>query len=433
MLASLSQALASATEAPGQGLSPLARARLVAETMPVTNGSTENAEFEGAEWWEEHAELFAAARAEWGVLHPELFDLEASAESFIDPRLLRAVSALERAAAVGGEVDESELRSLFTPAAKGVWRFPLFTPLFCEKMLDELRHAEASGVPLRRANGMNRFGAILEDVPGGVSFDKSLSYLTRRHLRPLSQMLFPWLVAAGDADEHYGFVVRYKPGEDVSLAQVKRDQAAAATPTPHRALTLTLASSPWPPPFALRRALPTPSPASPHPRPHPRPHPHTLAHILAQHADASVATLNVNLGERGFQGGALTFRGVRFVDAQPQAQPASRVDFAQFAPGEAVLHLGGQYHAAEPTTEGCRVNLIVWLFGAHGVVRVAPYDEPAQLQPQQRWSAAASEQAAAAMAAPAWAAAKSTWADAPAREEDPEGEDGVDQAAHDEL
>ena len=85
--------------------------------------------------------------------------------------------------------------------------------------------------------------------------------------------------------------------------------------------------------------------------------------------------------------------------------------------------------------EGCRVNLIVWLFGAHGVVRVAPYDEPAQLQPHQRWSAAASEQAAAAMAAPSWAAAKSTWADAPAREEDPEGEDQdvVDQAAHDEL
>ena len=191
------------------------------------------------------------------------------------------------------------------------------------------------------------------------------------------------------------------------------------------------------------RTEPSPSPSHPRPgrppspsvalSPHPRPHPHTLARTLAQHADASVATLNVNLGERGFQGGALTFRGVRFVDAQPQAQPASRVDFAQFAPGEAVLHLGGQYHAAEPTTEGCRVNLIVWLFGAHGVVRVAPYDEPAQLQPQQRWSAAASEQAAAAMAAPAWAAAKSTWADAPAREEDPEGEDGVDQAAHDEL
>ena len=413
MLASLSQALSSATEVPGQRMSHLARARLVAESRPVQNGSTENAEFEGAEWWEEHAELFAAARAEWGVLHPELFDLEASAESFIDPRLLRAVSALERAAAVGGVVDESELRSLFTPAAKGVWRFPLFTPLFCEKMLAELRHAEASGVPLRRPNGMNRFGAILEDVPGGVSFEESLRYLTRRHLRPLSQMLFPWLVAAGDADEHYGFVVRYKVGEDVSLAQVRDPKR----PQPHRP------------------AEPSPSPSHLRPDRHLRPQPNsppTLTLILAQHADASVATLNVNLGERGFQGGALTFRGVRFVDAQPQAQPASRVDFAQFAPGEAVLHLGGQYHAAEPTTEGCRINLIVWLFGAHGVVRIAPYDEPGQLQPQQRWSTAATEQAAAAMAAP-WAAAKSTWADAPAAWEDPDGEDVLDQAAHDEL
>ena len=261
MLASLSQALASATQVPGQKMSHLARARLVAESRPVQNGSTENAEFEGAEWWEEHAELFAAARAEWGVLHPELFDLEASAESFIDPRLLKAGSALERAAAVGGVVDESELRSLFTPAAKGVWRFPLFTPLFCEKMLAELRHAEASGVPLRRPNGMNRFGAILEDVPGGVSFDESLRYLTRRHLRPLSQMLFPWLVAAGDADEHYGFVVRYKPGEDVSLAQVG-DQSDRNPTHPCRALNLSLESSPWP----------SPSPSverSPHPHPHP--------------------------------------------------------------------------------------------------------------------------------------------------------------------
>ena len=168
MLASLTQALAassSTTEVAGPRVSHLARARLVAESQPAQNGSTQNAEFEGAEWWEEHAELFAAARAEWGVLHPELFDLEASAEAFIDPRLLRAVSALERAAAEGGVVDETVLRGLFTPAATGVWRFPLFTPLFCEKMLAELRHAEASGVPLRRPNGMNRCAASPSSHP----------------------------------------------------------------------------------------------------------------------------------------------------------------------------------------------------------------------------------------------------------------------------
>ena len=31
-----------------------------------------------------------------------------------------------------------------------------------------------------------------------------------RYLRPLGQMLFPELVGAEDAVEHYGFVVRYK-------------------------------------------------------------------------------------------------------------------------------------------------------------------------------------------------------------------------------
>ena len=36
-----------------------------------------------------------------------------------------------------------------------------------------------------------RFGAILEDSPGGVSLEASLRYLTRRHLRPLSQACWP--------------------------------------------------------------------------------------------------------------------------------------------------------------------------------------------------------------------------------------------------
>ena len=37
-------------------------------------------------------------------------------------------------------------------------------------------------------------------------------------------------------------------------------------------------------------------------------------------------------------------------------------------------------------TAGERVNLIVWLFGEHGVVRVAPQDEWSRLQPHQRWA-----------------------------------------------
>ena len=45
--------------------------------------------------------------------------------------------------------------------------------------------------------------------------------------------------------------------------------------------------------------------------------------------------------------------------------PQSFVDFEGFRPGDAVLHLGGQYHAALPITEGERINMVVWLHGKH--------------------------------------------------------------------
>ena len=65
---------------------------------------------------------------------------------------------------------------------------------------------------------MNRFGAILDQL----GMEASLDYLSRRFVRPLGQMLFPWLVSAGDADEHYAFIVRYKKGEDVRDAPSNR-------------------------------------------------------------------------------------------------------------------------------------------------------------------------------------------------------------------
>ena len=110
--------------------------------------------------------------------------------------------------------------------------------------------------------------------------------------------------------------------------------------------------------------------------------------------------------------------GVRFVDEEPETRPPTTVDFAGFAPGEAILHLGGQYHSALPLTAGERVNLIVWLFGEHGVVRVAPQDEWSRLQPHQRWARARHRPVERAVA-PAAAA---------------EDDDGFEDAAlHDEL
>ena len=96
-------------------------------------------------------------------------------------------------------------------------------------------------------------------------------------------------------------------------------------------------------------------------------------------------TLNANLGLPGFEGGALAFKGTRFLDRDPQNAAEHEVDFAAFAPGDAILHLGGTYHSARPITAGERVTLRVWRFGEHGVVRVAPYDEGERVGAAERW------------------------------------------------
>lgn len=313
--------------APSAGALERALAAAAAKPASISNASKSGGEFEAADWWEEHAETFALARSEWGRLHPGLYDLAANEADYIDPSLRAAVAAAEAAAMAGGPVDEAPLRSLLKPTGvAGVWRLQLFTPRFCAELREELDHAAASGVPIRRPNGMNRFGAILEAVPGGLGMEGAMRHLAHRYGRPLSQMAFPSSVGLRDADEHYGFVVRYRPGEDESLAE---------------------------------------------------------------HADASVATINVNLAD-GFRGGRLTFKGTRFVDADPRNAPAAAVDFEDFAPGEALLHLGGHYHAAEPIQQGERTNMVLWLMGEHGVVRVAPYErgERGRTTPLRRWGGA---------------------------------------------
>lgn len=341
------------------GTAALARARSLAAEMPDPHKASKNGgEVEAYEWWEQHASLFEAARFEYGPLHPELYDLAAH-EEFIQPMVHSAVLSCEEAARSGHAVPEEAVRALLQPGGPpGVWRLALFTEHFTTLLREELLHYEASGIPLRRPNGMNRFGAILDqlglhdsvcsrcDTISGPSPHPllsprllmstcrsmvvlgQLSHLCRRYLRPIGAMLFPWLIADGTIDEHYGFVVRYKCGEDISLAE---------------------------------------------------------------HADASVLTLNANLGISGFTGGAVAFRGTR--GAVPEAVPEAVVDFADFSAGEAILHLGSHLHEALPLETGERVNLVVWLFAEHGVVRFAPYEKHERLTESERWHPSPNEQA----------------------------------------
>jgi hypothetical protein len=307
-----------------------------------------NGEFEGAAFWAAHDSLLRRAWLEYERAHPALFTFDSAFEAaYVHPAMREAIAALRREAAAGSSSSSSSSSSadglagglagdgvghgrlaaleqqllreeLFDELAPGVWGTRrLFTARFCADMLAELRRQAGAGIPLRRPNGMNRYGTIL----GDVGFGAALTGLAAKYVRPLAEALFPASVGGADAAEQYAFAIRYKVGEDVALAE---------------------------------------------------------------HRDASVATLNLCLGTDAFEGGGLEF--VQQQDAPP-AHPhrAATTSHLAWEPGLAILHLGQLRHAALPLTSGERANMVVWLHAAHGVVRVAPYEPSEQLSARERW------------------------------------------------
>ncbi|KAL5553048.1 hypothetical protein UlMin_040449 [Ulmus minor] len=80
---------------------------------------------------------------------------------------------------------------------------------------------------------------------------------------------------------------------------------------------------------------------------------------LGFHVDDSEVTLNVCLGKE-FTGGELYFRGVRcdkHVNTETQTE---EIFDHSHVPGHAVLHRGRHRHGARATTQGRRMNLLLW-------------------------------------------------------------------------
>jgi len=104
---------------------------------------------------------------------------------------------------------------------------------------------------------------------------------------------------------------------------------------------------------------------------------------LQEHRDASVFTLNVNLNlpQEGYGGSA-----VYFIDPGDKSKRYN----VDFEPGMALLHRGALRHASLPIEEGGRQNLVIWLFGKGGDVRISPYANDEQMSVTERWEGHAS-------------------------------------------
>jgi hypothetical protein len=299
----------SSSDAASTAASALLTAARGLEAPPPT--ARYGGEDENSDWWDEREELLRSARREWGRKHPDLYEwTRAFRESYLDPALLRVLEGR----------NETGLRELLEPTqVEHVYRVQLFRPGFAERLLEELDHHEASRIPLRRPNGMNRYGAIL----GDLGFDDLTSGLAGDVLILLARWLFPRHVGPRDVTDHYAFAVRYRPGQDVELAE---------------------------------------------------------------HADASVVTVNVCLEPDPSNDEVLYFTRHRYHSRPPlpwNNKGASGRDGAEDSaaafvelsrPGEAVVHLGQVAHGVAPVG-GRRSNLVVWLFGERGDVRVAEYGD----------------------------------------------------------
>jgi len=112
---------------------------------------------------------------------------------------------------------------------------------------------------------------------------------------------------------------------------------------------------------------------------------------LKEHRDASVITLNINLNlpEETYDGSSLYLvddeKNLNFEVVDYSKKESNKHYSISFDPGMMVIHRGSTQHAALPIKEGTRHNLVIWIFGEGGDVRIAPYEKEEWLGVSERW------------------------------------------------
>ena len=95
-----------------------------------------------------HKELFSGT-FERGWLAPSF------AAAFEQATTATAAGGAAGGAAGAAGPSADTLRSLIEEVSPGIYAFDLLSTSFCDRLLDELDHYEASGLPIARPNSMN--------------------------------------------------------------------------------------------------------------------------------------------------------------------------------------------------------------------------------------------------------------------------------------
>jgi hypothetical protein len=253
---------------------------------------------------------------------------------------------------------------------KGVYATQLLSPKGITYIRYLFDQAAASGIPTRRPNGMNRHGVIVDrDVYGAVPVHPLVTLVEEiidRIVRPVGRMLFQDRIGCDDDLDYYAFTIQYDGAENEDVDDV------CST-------------------FCTQQSKDV---------------------DLKEHRDASVVTMNINLNlpTEDYGGSEVFFRGYPDADGGSRSTNPFEVanhdkdDFGTvvFTPGMAIIHLGAHRHGSLPISSisiqnansenleggpivGKRFNLVIWLFGINGDVRIGPYSHNEQLTAAQRW------------------------------------------------
>ena len=292
-------------------------------------------------------------------------------DEFINPTLS---IALDNCVNDPSDETEAAVKALWTnsmndnqPLPKGVYATQVLDSSGIQLIRKLLDSATSSGIPTRRPNGMNRHGVIIDsEVYGAVSVTPLVKLveneLINRVVRPVGRMLFPDRIGCNDDIEYFAFTIRYDGSDDDADAGGNDNESSQQHDTE-----------------------------------------------LREHRDASVVTLNINLNlpneSEYYSGSEVFFREYpseetkvvsKDNDEQDTLVPGDDVSdnggTVRFSPGMAIIHLGAHRHGALPITasaggdgSGRRYNLVIWLFGKDGDVRIAPYENEELMNVVERW------------------------------------------------
>lgn len=133
-------------------------------------------------------------------LHQELWQFS---RDFFDPAFLACVDA---------GTEEAVRKFVTKEAESGVYSFPMCSPEFCKRLLEEVDHFARSGLPSSFPNTMNNYGVILDDL----GLTDMVAQVRIQLIVPLAKHLFP---RSGGAtlDQHHAFCVEYSMSTEREL------------------------------------------------------------------------------------------------------------------------------------------------------------------------------------------------------------------------